>query len=249
MTKEMVKKESAEIANVFGDVAASEFSGMVRVSSSLIKVPRLKVAQAMSGATDGGLTKVGEFNIELMGLNFGPSVKIIPISISETASLIPKDSKVPICSTKNLLTNQSGESCSACPHDANFNKWEDGPNGKRIPPKCKKSIDIICVVYGQSQPCVLSMAKSNYAAGRVIVNKAFYDPLKVSFGSMYTLQSERSQNDAKQVFYTIDANSIKQEPIDPAIAKDILRIAREVKAAQDRGEIAVDTDHDDDLPI
>lgn len=253
---------SAALANV-GDL--SMFSGSLQVRQSLISIPQLKLVQKMSQAADSRLAMPGEFACDKKMKNYGPSVEIIPLFISESASLlfnvqtplnkVPsgmdvksfKDGQV-LCTTKDLIHGTVGN-CASCPFGSNHEAWVDGKA-----PKCRSSIDVICIVRNDidAGPVNFSFRKSNHKAGKAILNLVIYDELyrtkNVMFGSSYLLSSiETPRPDAPTQKYHKINEFVKPSKLSNEEILKILPIA--ISIAESRKKNAIEVEIDEEVPV
>lgn len=239
-----VQDEKAILAGFEKDLEG--FGALVRVRDSLIKTSRLKLVQTSSKAFKSRLAEEGHFACDSRQISYGPAVEIIPILISESASLLSPDASGPICRTSDLIQNQDGVRCQACPHGEYWNDWGTKENKKN--PGCKTSIDVICLVAGEIKPMELNFRKNNMKAGKSLVSLVADDPRGLPFGSAYTLRSKAGSNEQYEF-----------KLIDPAIARRLLTIeelnsvvpvVKKVLESEKRGELVRDAEHeDDDFPI
>lgn len=214
-----LSNELADLANEFAG------QGLVTVRSEIIRVPRLKLAQALSPAVSGGLTKSGNFFCELTGQDLGSEINFIPVIVSTSASLLNKAGEV-VCRSKDLIRNQDGDKCSSCPHGQYWNDWGTKEN-KKVP-LCKESFDFLALVDGVATPVVFSFRKTSIKAGKALVNYISFDPARVPFGTVYTLKSIVRENEAKQKYYTVDENAIARNQIPHDKLKELLPTIRNI---------------------
>jgi len=202
---------------------ANELGGLVQVRSELLKPARIKLLQQMSQA-NGGLGKSGEFVCETSGMNYGDKITLIPLMLKESASLMYSQNNppravvngsvdpdsltdgMPICHTKDLITNKDGINCKSCPWGENWNDWKDGK-----PPKCKLSIDLFCIPEGSNQVVLMQFMKTSYNAGKDLVNKITQSG-SAPFTFKYTLKS-KDQTQDKYRFKVVDASSITKQQL------------------------------------
>lgn len=172
----------------------NEADSLIQVRSSILKPVVLKLTQAMSRA-NGGLANLGDFVCEGQDKNFGKSITVIPLMLKESASLMfskekppriipdgatPKDG-YPACYTKDLIHNKDGVNCNKCPWGEYWNNWD-------AQPKCKLSIDMLCIPEGTNDVMVLQFRKSSHPAGKDLVNK-IANTRQPPFMYKYTLKS------------------------------------------------------------
>jgi|SRR3990167_5287749 len=232
---------------------ANEFGGqMVNVRQEIIKIPRLKLTQKMSQAAGSGLGKEGDFVCELIAMNYGKTVTIIPIVTSESASLL-YDSRDPVktpapmqdgsivCRSNDLIRNIEGQLCKDCPYGAYWKDW--GVDG--TPPKCKTAIDVICLVEGSDRPVVLSFRKKSMPAGKALVNFIVNDSARVPFGSKYVLVSEQGTQDNYK-FMVISPGMQKKSLSDEELTQ-VIPIAKRIFEARKKGAVEAEEEHD--IPV
>lgn len=243
------------------DVAgmASEFAGSVTVRQELIKIPRLKLTQNMSDAATDGVAKPGDFSCTVLTQNYGKEVKIIPLMVSESASLLYSVQNPPskgvedgsfrdgeiVCRSMDMVKNINGISCSSCPFDEFHSDWGSRSDPKI--PKCRASIDVVCLLpeHSMEQPMVLSFRKTSYKAGKSLVNYIFNEPKKVPFASTYTLKAEQATKDNYK-YFVISPAMERSETTDKELG-EVIPVAKMILEAQKKGQ--VQHEMEDDLPI
>ena len=236
-TKEETSLQLTELAN--------EFAGAVSVRSEILKVARLKLAQALSQASGGGLAKPGEFNCEIKGTNYGTEVSITPILIGESASLLSEDGRV-ICASNDLLVNRDGIMCKNCPYGEFHSDWGTKDNKKT--PKCKLAIDTTCLVNDENDPVIFSFRKMSHKAGKELVNYVVRDPKKVPFGTKYKLTSEQQTKD-KYKFFVVREN-ISKENLPYSRISEIIPVARKIMEAKRKGLLEQEMDQSvENIPV
>lgn len=225
-----------------------EFEGSVEVRRELIRIPRLKLNNALSDAVKGGLGKPGDFSCVVSGVSFGPSVTFVPLIVTESAALLDKETSTLICSSRDMVTNKNGQKCARCPHGQYWNDWSNG----KIP-ECKTSIDMIVLVKSPELPggqevMQISFRKTSHTAGRKLLNLIVRDPRGVLFGSAYTIHGKEETNaKRKQTYYAIDSLKIERTPLSMEMLQEVLPYARKMKEIKDAGRIAEDEDLSDDV--
>lgn len=266
ITAVAVKDETALTAEL-GDLAG-QFGSMVRVRQELLRVPRLKLTQAMSKAMSAGLARPGEFSCDLKGKVYGDKVTIIPVVVSESASLLYSANNPPakgvlpgsykdgdiICSTDNLITSRNGATCKMCPYGEYWNDWgtKDQPNI----PGCKSSIDMICLATDPSQADMgftfdqvmeINFRKNNAKAGRTLVNFIANDPRRVPFGTAYTLKAHPTTKNNYNFF--VIQEMMDKRSLDAAEIRSIIPIAKHILEMEKQGNLERDAGADDDVPL
>lgn len=243
--KALVQKEPAnlQIANL-----QQEFAGAVNVRSSLLKIPYLKLNNAMSDAVGGELGKVGEFACMTRGINYGPTVTIIPLVVFESASLLEKDTGAILCSSQDLVTNRDGVPCAQCPMGEYWNDW--GTKKERKVPKCKAAINMIVVTpvnLSSEGRMMLSFRKTSHPAGRALLNLIASDPLKIPFGTKYTITSNSQYNaEKKKTYHVIDSAKIVKTPLNEEELQKVIPIARQTLEMKRAGRIVEDEEQGND---
>jgi hypothetical protein len=228
-TKQVVRKEVGAVA-VPGLEELQKEAGFIEVRQELMSIPRLQLGQAMSDTVQAGLGKVGEFVSKVKGKNYGSSVKIIPILVSESAALMEKGTKKLICKSNDTKTNTNGVPCVKCPHKQYWGNWDNGS------PECKTSIDVVCIVEDEfDMPQILSFRKTSFKAGKALLNLTKYDKYKVPFGSQYTIKSAVSTKDDHK-FYVIEDSMTKEQLTEQQLA-NILPMAKKLLDMKKQGRI------------
>ena len=244
----MTQIDSALMAQI-GDAIGEDPSQLIKVRESLLKANRLKLTNAMSKAFKSRLAEEGDFVIETREQNFGKEVTIIPIMISESASLLDKQTSNVVCSSNNLITNTHGEPCKQCPYNEYWNDW--GTAEAKKTPGCKTSIDVLCIpVFGgepqAGQVVEMNFRKNNTKAGKSIINLMANDPRKIPFASKYTLKSFLKTQE-QYTFYAIHED-VKRTPVSNEDLAKILPTVKRVIDAEKKGEIEREVESDA-LPI
>lgn len=232
----------------------NEFAGSVSVRKDIIKIPYMKLVQTTSDSFKSRVADGGEFFCKSTAEHFGNKLSFIPLSISESASLMDENTKSPLCKSLDLKKNTNGEYCHKCPHNSYWNDWSGGA------PKCKTAIDMIVLIYRgpdheytRSDVVQISFRKAAHAAGKEIVNMVSYDAYKVPFGSVYTIASKLDKGKGHD-FYNIDASGIiKVQLTEPELIK-VIPVARELNEARKKGTLHTEEEHDevsedDSLPV
>jgi hypothetical protein len=100
------------------------------------------------------------------------------------------DGAKPECKTHNKTLNKSALEgtvygpCEFCPN----NQWADGPDGKRIPPKCKDSLALAgWLDSGRTQPFVLRLSGKSMKVGEAILQDMF-DHMQPLFQFAYKIR-------------------------------------------------------------
>ena len=238
----MTKKETAVAVTAGNDLAefkelAGDMEGLVTVRSDLLKIPRLKLTQKMSNVY-GELAKEGDFASEVLGINYGDAVSIIPISVSESASLMDTEAATVVCYSRDLLKNTEGDLCTACPHKEYWNDWSTHT------PNCKLSIDVVCLVKTDAgishDPVEINFRKMNYKAGRSIINMIMRDKYGVPFGSSYKLVSKQATKD--QYKFALISDVVEKTQLEAEEIKGIIPIAKNFLDMKKRGMVQVESE-------
>ena len=208
-----------------------QHTDLVQVRQEIMGIPRLKLMQKGTGSV-GVLGKPGDFICDLKDKNYGTSVDIICLFVNESASLMKEGEKLPICKTNNMIFNQDGVKCVNCPHDSFWDKWT-GPEGN-VPPECKKSIDVFCLVGEDMEPMFLSFRNMSYKAGQKLVQKLGNDN-RVVCDSTYTLSSK--DGTSKGYDYKLIDENIKQTQLTDAELLKVLPIANKFLDMKKRGNL------------
>ena len=239
------EKETAVAVKDEGDAALAAFledDGLVTISQDVLKIPRIKLTQKMSNSC-GTLAKEGEFASEVLGVNYGGSITIIPIAINESASFMEEGKPSATCYSKNLLTNMDGVLCADCPHGCYYADWDKGS------PACKRSIDIVCIVQVDGvtdfNPIEMNFRKNNRAAGKAIANMIYQDKMqkRVQFSSAYTMTSKMDNKNGHD-FAVVNA-VVNKEDVSREDMLKIIPIARNFSEMKKRG--AVETEGDNEV--
>lgn len=232
----------------------NEFAGCIDVRPEMIKLPRLKLDNPLSDAVKGGLSKPGDFSCFIRGTNYGNTVTIIPLIISQSASYLDKDTSALICSSADLLVNRSGQPCKKCPYNEYWNGWGTKENPKT--PKCKSSLDMVVMVNPFEEKTImgLSFRKSNYKAGKALFNLLLGDPRKIPFGRKYTITSKMEtmkRGVQTYEYFVVNPNKIIAQALTDEELQVVLPVAREMLTLRNSGKIQHEVENDDadsDLP-
>ncbi len=254
-----VKDQSSVIAAeeaAFLQDLKTEAAGSVRVRKKLLKIPQLKLGNALSDAVKGKMSDLGDFSCFVTGVNYGPSVKLIVLDVSESASLMTDKGNELLCSTRDLVTNREGVPCKQCPHDQYWDDW--GTKVTKKIPKCKTSIDMIVLALHPSEAITAESAgpasmmriafrKTNNPAGKKLLNLLAYDNRGVPFGSSYTIFSKEESRDGND-YFVVDAKRMNKTPLTMDELKLIAPIVRGLIDAKKSGDIEVDEEVDNVEP-
>lgn len=245
----VVKAESNVLSTEIRDLQA-EFSDACTVRKDLIKIPKLKLENALSEGFKGGLAEIGEFTCVVKGINFGKSVDIIPLTIGESASLLHAKTGELLCSSRDLIKNQDGVLCKKCPSNNYWNDW--GTADKQKIPECKNSIDMIVIVdpvFSADEFLIaqFSLRKNSFKAGKALVNLITGDPRKIPFGRKYTITSKLSSSNNNE-YYIVDANKIKATGLTDEELMKIVPIARNIMQMKNMGRVQTEYTEDDNQP-
>ncbi len=229
-----------------------EFEGSVQVRKELIKIPRLKINNAMSDSFQAGLGELGEFSCNTHGLVLGKKIKIYPLIVSESASYLDKQTSEIICMSRDMVHNLNGILCRKCPHGEYWNDWGNKANPKT--PACKSSIDMIVALKhpetGDFTVMQLSFRKTSYPAGRTIVNLIVGDPRKLPFGRGYTISGRVGKNEKlKKDYWYIDEKAIEKEVTALDDLKRIYPLASQILQLKKAGRIVEESDVDDEATV
>lgn len=243
-----VKEETALAEAEYLKSIQGELDGAIEVRQELIKIPRLKINNAMSDSAQAGLGNLGEFVSPVRGVVFGPTVRIIPLIAGESASYMDKDTSKLICYSRDMVTNMDGQSCKACPYGEYWNDW--GGKEERKVPKCKASIDVMVAVSDGGLPIdvmVLSFRKTSHPAGRALLNLIQGDPRRIPCGTAYTLVGKKGHNaQLKKDYWLIDPGDIKKEPLSLAELQAVFPLAKKMLDLKKAGRIQSEEDDSDD---
>lgn len=233
------EKELADLGN--------EFGSSVQVRRDILKIPALKLGNALSPAVQGGLAKQGEFFCEIKDKKYGTEVTVAVLRIKESASLMEEKGNKVICSSDDLIHSRDGHECANCPYNEYWADWGDDDNPKQ--PKCSASIDVTCLVanedgeFDDPVPEVISFRKTNNKAGRKLAGKIVYHPHGIPFEKKYVLKSFKDKKD-RHTFYAIDTDVRKLDMTIDEL-KGIIPIAKKVKEYFDKGNVVQETDVDE----
>jgi len=253
-----VKQESSmQLASL-----QSEFSSALNVRTDLLKIPYLRLTHGTSEDFKAGVSGLGDFSCGLRAKNYGKEVTIIPLFVSESASLLFSPKNPPtiisdeerkisvngdvLCSSQDLIHNKDGILCKNCPYGEYHADW--GTKSEKRTPKCKQSIDVICLVDGEIKSVMINFRKSNYSAGRSLVNLISNDPRMIPFGSKYTLKSKVTISKDKEEYMMI-SEAITRTILTDEEVSNIIPIARQILNAKKAGKIEVVNDSEVDLPV
>jgi hypothetical protein len=233
----------------------NEFQSATNIRRELIKIPRLKLGNALSESVQAGYAKSGEFSLNINNMNLGTAITIIPLITYENASLMNQAGQV-VCSTRDLVTSEEGNPCATCIHDEYWNNW--GTKEDRKVPKCKLSINIIAIFMVEGESSIntdniaeINFRKNNYKAGKALVNFIVHDKSRLPFGTKYTLSSMTETNMNKQTYHIIDPNKVELNPCTQEEINQIIPTARKILQFRKANNIAVteDTSPDSNTPI
>lgn len=241
MSKEIIKKENNALSL---DMSGLDMSGLVSVNSEILKRARLKLNNPMSSSVSSGEGKSGEFTCSSLEKNYGNSVEIIPVLVSESASYLDKDTSDLVCVSHDLINGTTGGKCASCSYGVSWMDWKSS-DGR--PPACKKSIDML-VLDKDLNKMEINFRKTNYKCGRELVNLIVNDPNGIPFGRAYTIKSEQKSEGSK-VYYSIDFKNISKRVLSKEEITKIIPIAKKCLEMKRSGAFATPIAEDDTLPI
>lgn len=160
-TKEMTKKESAEIST---EVLMPSFIDDDIRADKLI-IPRLNLLQALSDAVQQDGQKQGTYNNSVTNENYGETVEVTPIKINYGAVYMTKADGL-ICKSVNGITNMHGDKCMECPYGVNYKQWTKTKEGEDAKPGCSETIDLICAEIPSMNPLAVTFRSSSYKEGQ-----------------------------------------------------------------------------------
>lgn len=231
----------------------NEFAGCIDVLPELVKLPRLKLDNPLSDAVKGGLSKPGEFSCFIRGINYGDTVTIVPLIISQSASYLDKDTSALICSSSDMMVNRNGQPCKQCPYGEYWNDWGNKDSPKT--PKCKSSLDMVVMVNPLEAKTIMgfSFRKSNYKAGKSLFNLVLGDPRKIPFGRKYTITSKMEnlkKGNKDYEYFVVHPHKIIAQALTDEELKMVIPVAREMLNLRNSGKIhhEVDNETDSELP-
>lgn len=248
-TQLAVKAPSSEMALEIQEMR-KETSGLINVRRELLKTLRIKLTQKMSKAVDGNIARPGDFSCDVNAKNWGTDIEIIPILVSESASLLyspnkppknmpkdlfPKDGEV-LCKTMDLIQNQDGMKCKQCPWGEYWADW--GTKKEKRVPGCKHALDFIVMVAGDPQMDIYEMnfRKNNAKGGRNILNMMVADPKGIPFGTAYTIYS-KPRTEGNYSFTAVDADKIEKRVLTDEELSIILPTVKRVISSHKAGII------------
>lgn len=128
-----------------------------------IFIPRLRLAQGLTKEVTEGSAKPGQWVIS--GYDPLSEVTIIPLMFARRRELVDAEFTVH-CKSDDAVTGvgDPGGECRVCP----MNKWEDGPKGKRIPPKCSFVYSYVVYVVEYDTTAVLEFKRTSINVGKSV---------------------------------------------------------------------------------
>lgn len=242
-----VKEAGALSTDLMGELGEMMQSAgpLIQVRQSVIKTPRIKLANDMSKARKSKLAEEGDFFCEAKTKNYGKQITIIPIIISESASLMNAEGKV-LCRSADLVRNHHGVMCSTCPEFGQY--WNDwGTKEAPKVPQCKTSFDVLCIPYGTDEVVEMNFRKMNSKAGRELINMIANSKNKVPFASCYTFKSVPGVSGIHNYFKI--SEDVKRSELAEDELRLILPAVKSLLEAKKHGNIEREEETGDDLPI
>lgn len=166
MENELIKKDPSEITT-----EVTSFYDDVELPADKRQVPFIKLLQSQSDEVSIDGEENGSFKNPLTMENYGKTLSIIPIKPMYGAVLLGDDNRSIVCKSNNGVTNLEGDSCSNCPHGCYYRTWgKDLRTGKAIPPKCKETVNVVCLLADSLLPVVISFKSNARPTGDKLIN-------------------------------------------------------------------------------
>lgn len=126
-----------------------------------IFIPRLRLAQGLTKEVQDGTAKPGQW--VMSGYDALSEVTVVPLRFARRRELVDQEFAV-LCKSDDAVTGvgtPSGD-CRSCP----MNRWEEGPKGKRIPPKCSFVYSYIMYVVEMGVTAVVEFKRTSINVGK-----------------------------------------------------------------------------------
>ena len=158
-----VEDEIEPVEDGHSSVVLANFSTKVEFGSEDLVIPRLRLAQGLTGEVQDGSAKPGQWL--LTGYPPADNLTIIPLLFSRNRALRDDAGGVQCRSTDSVVgIGTPGGVCSQCP----MNTWADGPKGERIPPVCVFSYTYICYVTEHDTIAMIDFRRTSIQAGKTL---------------------------------------------------------------------------------
>jgi len=160
-----------------------------------IELPLVRLVQPTSPQVSEGAAQPGDMWVTFYEKNLGQVTEFIPVFGRASASYFDEVEGVRrlICHSPDARTSREGHFCKQCPFGEEVAWWNwRTVEGRRIPPRCKQSIDFIVLLPGLECPVMIQFASTSRRAGMFIYRRAraLRQPLHYS---VYELKTEQFQ--------------------------------------------------------
>jgi hypothetical protein len=128
-----------------------------------IFIPRLRLTQGLTKEVQDGTAKPGQW--VMSGYDPMGEITVIPLQFARRREFVDAEFAVH-CKSDDAVTGvgDPGGECAKCP----MNRWEDGPKGKRIAPKCTFIYSYIVYAVEYEATAVLEFKRTSINVGKSI---------------------------------------------------------------------------------
>jgi hypothetical protein len=177
-----------------GVIQLANFSNVLDMSSEDMTIPRLRLAQGLTGEVQDGTAKPGEWL--MTGFESVPELTIVPLLFARNRALRDDEGMV-LCKSEDATAGigEPGGDCSKCP----MNQWSDGAKGERIPPKCVFSYVYITYVSEFETMALVEFRRTSIQAGKTLNTMAAQRGL----GNFMVKLRSSKQSGKRGTFYQI----------------------------------------------
>lgn len=145
------------------NVQLANFSNTVDFGSEDIVIPRIKLAQQMTGEVVEGSAKFGQWI--LTGYDAADELTVVPLLFARNRSL-RDDAGAILCRSNDGMHGEGdpGGECSKCP----MAQWKENASGANFPPPCIFSYNYICYVVEYGALGMMEFKRTSMNAGKTV---------------------------------------------------------------------------------
>lgn len=208
----MAKSQDKEIAttqpSAIAQVAPKSLVTVDTSAASHIQIPRLSVLQGSSDAVTRDGHRQGTFFNNVMNVNYGDNVEVIPFGPTRAGALyIPKGTKKMKCKSADGKYSFRGDLCAQCPFGVYHKTW--GADG--APPECSSTLDFTVLIVADMTPALLTFKRTSLKTGEKLMTQLLFSkkPLAITIGS----KSEEKPAGIYQAIRTVKQRVVTDEEL------------------------------------
>jgi hypothetical protein len=201
MNKDVQPEEMEESQS--SAITLANFSNQLDLASEDLMIPRLRLAQGLTGEVQDGTATPGQWL--LTGYDPKAELTIVPLLFARNRALRDDEGKV-LCKSLDSLTGtgEPGGDCTKCI----MNQWMDGDKGKRLPPKCTFSYVYIVYVHEHQTMALVEFRRTSIQAGKTLNTIA----AQRGIGNFAAKLKSSKQTGTRGTFYQIVVQPMQASP-------------------------------------